>query len=329
MVKAVETLLSERDISKSVAPYISVDVKSDMEIFLGQFESICTSRGKLSGSQQLACYYALLLFSVVKSLLIDAYSIQGEYEDHRGHWDEREVTRIISAYKALVSVFGWASKSDVMLSDDIEANSSQFRFAIQATRRMLHQAKWEERGIKGAKDFLLGLGSFTFPNDSYNGFFVQKFGLAQLKKLPSMIVDPDVATFDHGFHIGAPTAFFSGHDVMGDFGSATPEGSDILTFMPMHNITASPADPTESSNYPSSAVSNNAKPKDAATWKHTVFGKRGLLLISESPEAGEGTIHRRRKPFSNEERLKVKKVREKGACWRCRVQKLRVSGSRA
>ena len=164
---------------------ILVDIKDEIEDFLGKFENTCAGRAKLTGHDQLAYFYALLVFGIAKSILIDAYSIRGDYEEENP-WRDTDATAINSAYKALVGCFCWASKSDIIL----QANDAEGEFgdAIQQTRTLVHHDKWEERGYKGTKDFMLSLGSHITSEGKYNGFFVQKFGLSGLPKNPSVAV---------------------------------------------------------------------------------------------------------------------------------------------
>ena len=157
---------------------VLVDLKEDMENFLRRFEKNCAGRAKLTGFAQLACFYALLVFGVAKSILIDAYSIRSEYEDPNP-WDEEDAIRIVSAYKALVSVFCWSSKSDVVRDAEIDQDD-ELGIALLETRAMVHSAKWDERGFRGMKEYLLGLGSCFFADGTYNGFFMQKFGRERL-----------------------------------------------------------------------------------------------------------------------------------------------------
>ncbi|TVY58551.1 hypothetical protein LCER1_G003292 [Lachnellula cervina] len=57
---------------------VLVDIKDDLENFLSTFETICSGRAKLAGSAQFSCLYALLVFSIVKSVLIDAYATRSQ-----------------------------------------------------------------------------------------------------------------------------------------------------------------------------------------------------------------------------------------------------------
>lgn len=154
---------------------IRVDIKNDMEKFLCDIEVTCAGRGKLTGQPQLACFYALMVFGIVKSILIDAYSIRELYEDE-DTWKHSDATAINSVYKALVSAFCWASKSDVLLQECGDSTTSHTSNETWGTCSLVRHDQWEERGIKGTKDFLLGLGVAVPSETTYNGFFPQKFG---------------------------------------------------------------------------------------------------------------------------------------------------------
>jgi hypothetical protein len=96
---------------------IMVDIKTDIEDFLDAFERACVGRARLTGQPQLACLYSLLVFSMAKSLLIDAYAVRSTCDDVN-QWDETYALRITSAFKSMISVFCWSSKADVILSNN-------------------------------------------------------------------------------------------------------------------------------------------------------------------------------------------------------------------
>jgi hypothetical protein len=147
-------------------------------------------RKSLQGRLWYAIFADLCSFSILKSLLID---IQAD-EDSRTK--ASIAARIDGIYKALVSTFIWASKSDPLvesykpertedatdredsISEDEEVSRSRETF-LQVVQR----DKWEERRIKSSKDFLMGLGSGFYNDGTYNGFYVQQYGF---KKHPKM-----------------------------------------------------------------------------------------------------------------------------------------------
>jgi hypothetical protein len=160
---------------------VLVDIKDDIETFLGGFERCCSGRAKLTDTPQLASFYALLVFGVAKSILVDAYSIRRDCEEDNP-WKSTDAAAISSAYKALVSCFCWSSKTDIFVVADVSGNRSQISAAVSATRSMIHTDRWEESGCKGTKDFLLSLGPSITPQGNYNCFLVQSFGLSDLPK---------------------------------------------------------------------------------------------------------------------------------------------------
>lgn len=156
---------------------LMVDLLADFETLLETISKTCTGRAKLTGHAQLAIFYTLLIMSVTRSLLVDAYSLRAEYESPSS-FHKHDAARINSAFKALVSIFCWSSKNDIMLQDELDSIvDEQFRQAILETRSLAKHNVWAERGYKGSKDFLLSLGSCWYADGVYNGFFVQKFGL--------------------------------------------------------------------------------------------------------------------------------------------------------
>ncbi|CAG8952967.1 hypothetical protein HYFRA_00007683 [Hymenoscyphus fraxineus] len=285
---------------------ILVDIKEDMERFLESFERICAGRGKLSGELQLACFYALMVFSIVKGLLIDAYSVRNTCDDV-SPWDETCALRINSAFKTLVSVFGWSSKQDIMLEYHLHPLASK---AIAATQKMVCVEKWDERGFKTSRDFLLGLGSIVFANDSYNGFFKQKFGL---EKFPIYVSS-----------IQTPTRVNEG---LRDNDSSS---SKKITPFKVHEFPAAAHVEQDFLGNPDTISSD----LEAAT---VPGNRRRVSLSPESDESqslftfiGYGEPTRRpnggRRGELDQERLKkFRKLRKIGACWSCWALKVPVS----
>lgn len=153
---------------------ILVNILDDMNVFLREMENACASRGKLYGHTQLDAFFATLLFSCAKSMLIDAYSFRDKYEN-KTLWRSTDAMKINSAFKVIISVFCWASKSDVIHQSEDELASPFLRDTLRRARAMVQQDKWEERGIRGTKEFLLNLGTSSTLDTRYNGFLAQKF----------------------------------------------------------------------------------------------------------------------------------------------------------
>jgi hypothetical protein len=271
---------------------VLVDLKEDMEVFLHKFEKVCAGRAKLIGNAQLACFYALLVFGVAKSMLIDTYSIRADYQDP-SPWNEEEPAKIMSAYKALVSVFCWSSKSDIILQNDIR--NSQGYEARQEARGLVRSHKWEERGFKGMKEFLLSLGSCFFPDGSYNGFFVQKFGFEDVPtSVPKMVRSPprnieSVMVYDQV----SPATVMS-------------QEEDPPSMLPAFTLAKSP-----------SPVANPTSGSSLFTF---------VGYDDEDSHLTPSPRHGRRKGALDTATLeRVREVRKIGACWNCWAMKVPVS----
>lgn len=77
---------------------VLVDLRDDIESFLSTFEKLCAGRAKLTWDQQLPALFALLIFSVAKSIMIDAYVQRDGYEDP-SPWTGSLPLKMSSAYK--------------------------------------------------------------------------------------------------------------------------------------------------------------------------------------------------------------------------------------
>ncbi|KUJ17295.1 uncharacterized protein LY89DRAFT_684376 [Mollisia scopiformis] len=161
---------------------VLVDLKEDIESFLHNFERLCAGRAKLSWSSQLAAFFALATFGIAKSVLTDAYMLRDKYEE-TSRWSLDHALKMSSAYKGLVSVFCWASKSDVMLQ--VEEDDPARPVTLEQIQEMVHFSSWIALGFKGTKEFLLSLGTCFLPDGSFNGFLAQKLGIDTIPKLPA------------------------------------------------------------------------------------------------------------------------------------------------
>lgn len=307
---------------------VLVDLKEDMESFLRRFEKICAGRAKLTGFAQLACFYALLVFGVAKSILIDAYSIRSEYEDPNP-WDEEDAIRIFSAYKALVSVFCWSSKSDIVRDDDIDQDD-ELGTALLETRVMVHSAKWEERGFRGMKEFLLGLGSCFFADGTYNGFFMQKFGRERLLRTFSKGVIAVNGSSERRISQMQPSV--SERILQGERASAIRHATDVHIFSvtqeqdPFHRFDLSiPRDPVGF--FPSPPPNQFQDPIPVSVVSKS-GNKSTFTFVGHDENHGNsgGRGQSRRKGALDAETLrKAREVRKLGACWNCWVMKIPVS----
>ncbi|PMD37324.1 hypothetical protein L207DRAFT_73683 [Hyaloscypha variabilis F] len=310
---------------------VLVDLKDDMESFLRRFEKICVGRAKLTGFAQLACFYALLVFGIAKSILIDAYSIRADYEDPNP-WEEQDAVRITSAYKALVSVFCWSSKSDIVLDPEIDQDD-ELGAALLETRAMVQSAKWEGRGVRGMKEFLLGLGSCFFADGAYNGFFMQKFGKERIPRTfakGAVVVNGNSEARSNytrpkesgsprpGRHFSdetkqAPTVHvFSVAQERESFRRF--EGSkqrDSVSFLPSPSKALFQDTPRESTN-------GAHRPSISANQSTFTFVSHDE---NEGHSAGRGQS-RRKGALDAETLRKAREVRKLGACWNCWVMKI-------
>jgi hypothetical protein len=287
---------------------ILVDIKEDMEDFLDTFEGLCSGRAKLTGAEQMSCFYALLVFGIAKSMLIDAYSIRS-VSDYTDPWNESYALRITSAFKALVGVFASASKSDVILQDDRNLEGSTFE-VLRESREMVNVHRWEERGFKTTKDFLLSLGCFVFSGGAYNGFFAQKFGIDAIPKyLPMSPSGKNNGTRSYRQSSG-------GHKDMIHTFSVSPK-SDANSHRdqsPVSSKTLSPG-PETSSQIPHIAT-------DKASTSSPTHTKFTFVGYNESSKRE----HCRRRGALDEATLKKsREVRKLGACWNCWLLKVPVS----
>ena len=111
----------------------------------------------------LAAFFALCIFSVVKTILVDRASHpRFASPPHQG------VAAMHAAYKALVSIFAWSSP---MFLDGPDADmSNDDRELLVSVGVFLGRSSWAERGIPASRDFLMLLGSGELEGSFYNGF---------------------------------------------------------------------------------------------------------------------------------------------------------------
>ncbi|EPE32479.1 Zn2/Cys6 DNA-binding protein [Glarea lozoyensis ATCC 20868] len=289
---------------------IMVDIKTDIEDFLTAFERACAGRSRLTGQQQLACLYSLLVFSIVKSLLIDAYSLR-KAADLINPWDVTHALSITSAFKSMVSIFCWSSKTDAILSNNLD--------------------KWPERGFKTTRDFLMALGSLILPGDNYNGFFRQKFGI---EKLPN--------------HVHQETTLpFWAPDKASYLDSSDEEEQSVL----VNPILSPPTDGTSSSFFSSQVPEIDQRLDSPRTLSPSpsipIISRSRSNSISTGSESGDfrqnsrftfvindqsADLHKkshkgRRGALDDTTLKKVRDVRKIGACWHCWAMKVPCSNS--
>jgi len=315
---------------------VLVDLKEDMETFLRKFERLCAGRAKLAGSTQLACFFSLLTFGIAKSILIDAYSVRNQYEESNP-WSLNEAARITSAYKSLVSVFCWSSKSDVILQNEGEDEDPVARNLMREIQSMVKSSLWQERGYKSMKEFLLSLGTCFHPSGSYNGFFVQKFGLEEVEQLSSKIIGTSKIQ-KHRREIS--TASDDGSDVSSIIGASRPTSSGNSPLLHIFQIDPSVNYSISDENF-SDSLSNQASSQIVAKQSEvmTTFmpslqsssthlsarGNSPFTFVSQDESDSQHSVRGRKGALKPEVSRKVREVRRLGACWNCWVMKMPVS----
>ncbi|KAH9205613.1 hypothetical protein DL95DRAFT_85541 [Leptodontidium sp. 2 PMI_412] len=215
-------------------------------------------------------------------------------------WKDMDAVRINAMYKILVSVFAWASKSDLILDVEQsikEQDDSNLFKSVQDTRKMLRVEDCRPQGIKGSKDFLLSLGSHLLDDNKYKGFFIQRFGVHSLTIRPV-----------------AKEAII---------GMSRTGHSDYVAHLPNLDSWA----PSAETSRISDGWKSNAKiPSKELTWENTTLPRKRIRPVSE--EYGNRSDDDRSRHGSRNGKLspevaeKAKRMRKLGACWRCRILKV-------
>jgi len=178
----------EKISNKSIRNNIFHHLSESLETFLASaFSGNCCRRKCLTSQDWLLMFADLCSCSILKSLLIDTQAIMN-VSRHRAPADF--ATRIDSAYKVLVSIFAWAAKSDLLvdwyrpadMEDSLSEVTDQEAESFRKLCRLVQRGEWEKRGIKSSKDFLMGLGSGFYNDGTYNGFYIQRYGLQEPRK---------------------------------------------------------------------------------------------------------------------------------------------------
>ena len=172
-----------------------------LESFLSTaFSKSCCRRKCLVPEDWLQMFAGLCSCSILKSLLIDAQAGTNTSDDGA---QASIAARIDSAYKALISIFSWAAKSDLLvewyrpaemdesLRERSESEKESFETDFETLCQLVQRDEWENRGIKSSKDFLMGLGSGFYNDGTYNGFYIQRYGLKQPRKLKDKPSPPE------------------------------------------------------------------------------------------------------------------------------------------
>ncbi|KAH0543147.1 hypothetical protein FGG08_002492 [Glutinoglossum americanum] len=176
------------------------------ELFCKGLNSMLSCRASLIPEEWIAYFCSLCILSITKSIVTDICALQDEYKGTPPNaWVE--ANRMSSGYKALVSLFIWASPRDYLLEDwgeeakDPPSPDPEVQDLYRQALKMVHQEEWEARGIKSSEDLLLSLGSGFLEGDVYNGFLIQMYGLDEnaKKKITSPSSDePDTRNCGRG-----------------------------------------------------------------------------------------------------------------------------------
>ena len=285
----------------SSSTLILVNNLDDMNAFLREMESACISRGKLFGYTQLDCFLAILLFSCAKSMLIDAYSLREKYEN-KTPWRSTDVMKINSAFKVIISVFCWASKADVIYQAEEELPVPFLRDALNRARDLVHQDKWEERGIRGTKEFLLNLGTSSTLDTRYNGFLAQKYSASSASysnhfpsRTNALVLSPKLARQSS---FNNPDIYSTSPPIRPV--STTNEPTNGFGDVPMESSHARRASEPQRLSSPTPSVESFVFVNDAANPENSARkhgGRKGALDAETSKKARE--------------------MRKLGSCWNC------------
>lgn len=177
------------------------DVRRSLSEFLSCFDQLFSQRIVLTAEKWLEVFYAIAIFSMAKSLLIDTLSLRDDQE-RPSPWRASDAIQIGSVYKVVVSVFTWSAKintwcprmpakgQDPLMTDwtsnereNIHPISIKMRDAFTATQKLTRQASWHDGGIKSSKDFLMSLGTGDFLDLGFSGFLPQRYGSKTYRKV--------------------------------------------------------------------------------------------------------------------------------------------------
>ncbi|KAL2062626.1 hypothetical protein VTL71DRAFT_5698 [Oculimacula yallundae] len=312
---------------------VLVDLKADVEEFLSSFEEMCSRRAKLKEAPQIGCFYSLLVFGVAKSILTDAYSVRTSYEEPNP-WSDEISTRISSGYKTLVSVFCWASKTDIFLQDMACIESKEVHRQLLQTQNMVRCSWWETLGIKSTKDFFLSLGMCSLPDGSYNGFFIQKFGLEKLPTISSKVTPATKAPKASGEMFGLiksselPMTVSSPNEETSPASASTFTATSGLT--PSWESRGSSITPTTPAETPSTSstfsdLRANDQTETSKLDSSTTSSPTTFTFVSHDASGVHNLVrtHGGRKGALQPATLKKsREIRRVGACWNCWVMKM-------
>jgi hypothetical protein len=174
-----------------------LDVKTHLSSFLEIFHQLFAQRIALDPYEWPMVVYAICIFSMAKSLLIDTLSLR-DGQGISSPWKPSDAVQINAVYKVLVSTFIWSSKIsdwcpksqlkslDPLLVDwasngaqngVAERNSSAI-LLLKEAQNLAGAVSWGSSVVKSTKDFLMQLGT------GQNGFLIQRYGFERVQKAP-------------------------------------------------------------------------------------------------------------------------------------------------
>ncbi|KAK4103114.1 hypothetical protein N658DRAFT_505516 [Parathielavia hyrcaniae] len=135
--------------------------------FLQSFDHQIARPGPFDPKSWLAGVFALCIFSMVKTILVDrATHLRFNPAPQAG------IAAMHAVHKALVSVFAWSTPM-LLDAQDIDMGHDDRELLISAGV-FLGRSSWAERGISTCKEFLMLLGSGEIERNYYNGFIRQR-----------------------------------------------------------------------------------------------------------------------------------------------------------
>lgn len=142
--------------------------------FLQDLEATITLRSSLQVREWLAVFYALCIFSAVRTLLVDAAFLSPEPWPPRSRGPMRlEDTSqsMHSAYKAIVEYF--AASVPSMLDGQSTKEYTEDLPLIDSTNQVVRRDAWSSKGIFSSFDLLMSLGH-TSPDGAFFDGFVRQ-----------------------------------------------------------------------------------------------------------------------------------------------------------
>jgi hypothetical protein len=159
---------------------------SCMAQFLQSFDHQMARPGPLDPKSWLAGVFALCIFSMVKTILVDRAT-----HLRFNPAPPAAIAAMHAVYKALVSVFAWSTPMLLDAQDMDMAHDD--RELLLSAGVFLGRSSWAERGIPTCKDFLMFLGSGEIEGSYYNGFIKQRSPTRQSSLVLPPITKPEEA----------------------------------------------------------------------------------------------------------------------------------------